>query len=126
MKYLEGKNIKLTKFTERHVTAQYMSWLNDHEVNRYMFAGRLPLSREEVYLPDGRNSIRFAIFSNLLFDASRDVFLEDNEYTNYIGTASINTIDWIARRAEIGYMIGEKKYWGDGLATNVVSLLTDY
>jgi len=126
MEYLKGSKVRLVKFTDRHVTAKYIDWLNDHRVNRYMFAGRIPLCREEITIPDGQREMRFAMMSNLSYDKVKDALVQDNEYLNYIGTTSINSIDWISRRAEVGYMIGEENYWGAGIATEVVSLLSDY
>lgn len=126
MEYLKGEKVRLVKFTDRHVTARYVEWLNDHKVNRYMFAGRIPLSREEITIPDGQREMRFAMMSNLTYEENQDALIQNKDYLNYIGTASINSIDWISRRAEIGYMIGEDICWGAGIATEVVRLLMDY
>lgn len=126
-KYLVGSKIRLVKFTERHITARYLEWLNDHEVNRYLFVGREPLVREQINLAHNSNKhMFFAIMCNLMYDDSNDSFVQYPDYSQYVGTASIGEIDWISRRGEIGYMIGEKNYWGAGIATDVISLLSDY
>lgn len=108
---LLGKNgINLVKFTKEHITDEYIGWLNDQEITRYMETGRFPISKDDIVIPDGRNNIRFAIFTNDL----------------YIGTISIHKIEWVSRRAEIGYMIGNKEFWGCGVATEAIKLITDY
>lgn len=124
--YLVGNHTKLVKFTERHVTANYITWLNDHVVNRYLYAGREPLTVENIIIPSGKNEMRFAIMSNLKFDKEKDVLVKGNDYSTYIGTISFSGIDWICRKAEVGYMIGEKTHWGNGIATEIVGLMVDY
>lgn len=113
-KYLEGPNIQLVKFTDRYITAEYVGWLNDHEINRYLGTGRLPVAKDEVFAPIDEKTLMFAIISN-----HRDVY-------EYIGTISLHGIDWIARKGEVGYMIGSREHWGKGVATEAVALITDY
>ena len=57
---------------------------------------------------------------------SADELWQDTDYNHYIGTCSLHDIDWIIRRGEIGYMIGEKTHWGAGIATEIVNLMTEY
>lgn len=116
MSYLKSNNIQLLKFTERFVTAEYVGWLNDHEVTRYMATGRLPVSNDEVFVPsvDKHKTIMFAIISH------------HSDAPKYIGTISLHNIDFIIRKAEVGYMIGSRDHWGKGVATEAVGLVTDY
>lgn len=111
MNYLKSDRIQLYRFTERYITADYMRWVNDQEINRYLTMGRIPLARDEITIPrPEENTLLFA------------VVIDDK----YVGTASIHNIDWISKKAEVGYLIGEKSYWGKGYATELVGLLSDY
>ena len=110
--YLLGSNLKLYKFTERYITPEYIGWLNDSETNRFLDVGRIPVVREEVFAPKDDKNLMFAV-------------MEEGS-SNYIGTCSLHKIDWISRKAQIGYMMGSKKHWGKGLATELIGLLTDY
>ena len=65
------------------------------------------------------------IVSNLIPNNSGKLVQSDN-YINYVGTISLYSIDWIARKGEVGYMIGDKYHWGCGVATEAVGLVTDY
>ncbi|MBW2632390.1 MAG: GNAT family N-acetyltransferase [Deltaproteobacteria bacterium] len=114
MNYLQGKDIQLVKFTERYITADYIGWLNDSEVNRYLGAERMPVSRDDVNIPDSDETILLAIISN------------HTDTPKYIGTISLHYIDWIDRKGEVGYMIGSKEHWGKGVATEAVGLITNY
>jgi len=111
MKYLVGQKIKLEKFCDKHITDEYISWLNDSEVNRYLCVGRIPVSKSDVSVPSGDKDIRFAIIA---------------KRKKYIGTISLHKIDWIDRRGEIGYIIGDKSFWGKGVASEAISLVTAY
>jgi RimJ/RimL family protein N-acetyltransferase len=128
MTYLVGKNIKLIKFTDRFVIPKYIDWLNNQDVNRYMCTGRIPISKEEVGNRNDYCNIMFAIMTHIVVENEdgEDLLTASDSFSQYIGTIAINAIDWINRRGEIGYMIGEQSYWGAGLATETVGLITDY
>lgn len=126
MTYLISRNIKLTKFTSRYVTPRYISWLNDQEVNKYLCVGRMPVAQEDVGDRNDHCNIMFGMMSNLADIHQSGVLHETETFSEYIGTISINGIDWINRKAEIGYMIGEKTHWGHGLASQAVQLASDY
>ena len=125
MNYLIGDKVKLVKFTEQYMTPQYVGWLNNPEVNRYLNTGRFPVCRQELITPSGEKNLMFAIMSNIGSD-SADKLWKDTEYNHYIGTCSLHDIDWISRKGEIGYMVGEKTHWGAGIATELIYLLTGY
>jgi len=124
MTYLIGKNIKLVKFTERYITPKYIGWLNDPDINRFLCVGRIPVSKDQLGNRNDTNNIMFAMMSNIINDDGKMV--EDDDFFEFIGTISINGIDWICRKAEIGYMIGSKDHWGYGIGGEAVSLVTDY
>lgn len=47
-------------------------------------------------------------------------------YNNiHIGNIEINTINYKNKTAEVSYIIGEKEYWGKGVATHCISLISD-
>lgn len=52
------------------------------------------------------------------------ICLKEND--EYIGNAYINDIDWINRSAHAPSMIGEKRYWSSGLATEARLLLLHF
>lgn len=125
MTFLIGTRIKLVKFTERFIVPKYIDWINNQDINKYMFTGRIPISKEDVGNRNDFQNIMFAIMSNIHLD-SGDKLWEDDNFSEYIGTISLNRIDWINRKGEIGYMVGEKTHWGLGVATEAVKLVSDY
>ena len=125
MSYLKGKTIQLVKFTDKFITANYVSWLNDFDVNKYLCTGRILVDKKDMYAPNDDKNLMFAIMSNVGID-SGDQPVEDKDYVHYIGTLSLHDISWVDRKGEIGYMIGSRNHWGMGVATEAVGLITDY
>jgi len=125
MNYLVGKKIRLVKFTDRFITPEYIDWLNDHGINRYLCVGRFPISKKEVFAPKDNKNLMFGIMCNIGIDSGGSLW-EDNGFNHYIGTISLHSIDWISRRGEVGYMIGSRKHAGQGIGTEAVKLVTDY
>lgn len=126
MTFLQGEKIKLVKFTSRFITAQYIDWLNNQGVNKFLYTGRMPISKEEISERNDHCNLMFAIMCNLAYNFENDEYEELEDYNQYIGTISLNAIDWINRKGEVGYMIGEETHWGLGIATEAVKLVTDY
>jgi RimJ/RimL family protein N-acetyltransferase len=107
---LLGGKIQLVKFTDEFITEEYISWLNDPKINKYLYVGRMPVNK--IINPNSDTYFLFAII--------------ENENKKHIGNVSFNKIDWIDRKAEIGYIIGDKNFWGKGIATEVVELITHW
>jgi len=105
-------NIKLIRFTKIHITDEYIGWLQDPEVNKYLYIGRFPVCRENIIIPAENDE------KNMMFAVIVD--------GSFIGTCSLHKIDTINRNGEIGYMIGNRNFWGKGIGTAVVRALTDY
>lgn len=124
MQYLSSERLKLVRFNDKYITAKYIDWLNDNRVNRYLNVGRIPESRATVSAPKSDETIMYAIMANFHCISGKDLYQQMESH--YIGTASLHHIDWVFRKAELGYMIGEQEYWGKGVATEVISLIADH
>jgi [ribosomal protein S5]-alanine N-acetyltransferase len=96
------------------VNENYVSWLNDSAVNQYLECRHKKHTIESTkeYLRHFEKGILFGIY-----------ILDNKEL---IGTASFGSIDYINGFAYIGIMIGNKKYWGKGIATDSILMLNDY
>lgn len=120
MLILEGKEIILKEFTKDNLhDSRYFAWLRDIEVIRtiYRLEYLLPIQFSEVEsyvenLQKSKNDCLFAIY-----------YKKDNQF---IGTQRIGHIDWRAGLADMGIMIGNRQYWGKGLATDALSVSCDY
>jgi len=115
--FLMGDRLYLRQFDEADIGEDYLGWLNDHEVTKYLESGKFPSNLESLrtYLDHFRNSSSDLIFA-----------IVDRESDLHIGNVTLNRISWINRTADTGLMIGRKEFWGKGYAFDVWSLLIDY
>lgn len=117
MSVIETKRLYLRALSEKDATLNYVNWLNNPEVNRYL---------------ETRHSVQ-SIGSCKAFirQCNEDegahlygIFLKDGE--RHIGNTKLGFIHEQYARGELSLFIGDKAYWGKGLAGEVVQALTQY
>ena len=117
---IAGKQIYLKEFTEENLyDPKYAKWLKDIEVVK-------TIGRAEYLKP-----FQFSEIENYvkrLWESKNDCFFAIYYRKNqeFIGTLKIGSIDWYNRVADIGIMIGNRNYWGKGLAKDAVSSASNY
>ena len=112
---IQGNNITLRKLLLSDINETYCSWLNDPDTNRYLEARLINWDIEKLrhyYLINDVIDILMAII--------------DKRNNKHIGNIKLSAIDEIHRRAELGILIGDKDYWGKGVATEAINLATNY
>ncbi len=114
---LKGEMIYLEGLSQKHVSPGYAEWLNDKEVCRENRHGRiyntLEMTRDYVMSVDKSEDIAdFAIIAK-------------NE-NRHIGNISLGDISWENNFGEISILIGDKNFWGKGIATEAYRLVIDY
>ena len=121
--FIQGKWLALHKLAPDYLHPGMMAeWLTDNAVTKLLFAGLLPADpkaireewRESLQNP---NEIAFLIYSGPLG------YITEKEF---IGTAGLYVINWVARTAEFRIFIGAKGRWGQGIGTEVTKLVLDY
>ena len=115
--YLVGKKVYLRPLNKKDINERYLSWLNDAEVTKWSMAGVFPTTRkdlEDFYKRKcaSKTDIIFAIVAK--------------GTGKHIGNIKLGDINWIHRFADLGIMIGERKYWGKGYGREACSLLLEY
>ena len=118
---ISGINTYIVPFTIEHArSGQYLKWLRDYDVikslNLLSYIEK-PVSKHE--LEDYYNTIKKD--DNVLFFA-----LNNKENDKFIGTVKVSKIDLNLQMADIGIMIGEKKYWGHGFAQDILRPVCAY
>jgi RimJ/RimL family protein N-acetyltransferase len=111
--FLIGRDVYLRPI-ELEDAATYVRWLNNPEVSRFLEAGAFPLNRlrEEDYI---RN-----LYSD---DHGTNLALVLKQEDRHIGGIGLSSIQWPARRAVIGIVIGEQDCWGKGYGTQAMRLM---
>ena len=112
---LEGQRIRLEPPRLEYAPA-YIRWFADRAVTRYLVV-RHPttLKKQEAWIE------RMAASADDVLWAM--VRATDG---SLIGNLGLHRIGWRNRRAEMGYVIGERDQWGKGCATEAIKLATTY
>jgi RimJ/RimL family protein N-acetyltransferase len=117
MPFIETDRLTIVKLEQRHVSEEYLGWLNDQEVMSYRGPKAYPMTvagmREYIEEVDRRGDLVVALHVKA-----------DND--KHIGNIALNTINWTHRSAELSIMIGDKSYWGGGYATEGIKAVVDH
>ncbi len=114
---IEGQKIMLVPFHEKNITDEYISWLKDESVNKYLVKPRNDIDKNEAseycrHLINSKDNMFFAII--MKSDSS------------HIGNVRLGPIDYMSKTAKFSMMIGNKKYQNQGLGTEVVRIIVEY
>lgn len=113
---IEGESIYLSNLTDEHATSKYVGWLNDNEINQYLETRHKMQNLDSV-----RDFIRLCNDSKLTYLLG--IFSKNGKH---LGNIKSGPIDEINKKTDIGILIGEKSFWGKGIATEAIKLLTKY
>ncbi len=115
---IEDDLIFLKRLKESEVTESYVNWLNDPEINTYLECRHTfhTLESTKEYI------------SNLSREDSNElmfgIFLSANK--QHIGNIKLGPIDWVNSHAIVGLLIGESDFWGRGIGTRAIGLLSSF
>jgi RimJ/RimL family protein N-acetyltransferase len=115
--FLVGDKLYLRPLEAGDVSDEYLDWLHDAEVTRYLETGRFPTSREALAQYVERAS---APPDNLVFA------IVDRQSELHVGNVALNRIHWIHGTTDTGLMLGRKEFWGRGYAFEAWSLAIEY
>lgn len=113
---LIGNTIYLERISRKHVSRKYVSWLNDKEICKETRHGirKNTFKKTCAYVDAATKSQNTAVFA---------IITKDNNV--HVGNISLYVI-WEIDSGEISIMIGDKEFWGKGIATEAYKLIIDY
>ncbi len=113
---LEGDKVLLRPVEPEDVTEDYVAWMNDPEVNRFME------TRFRTHTPESVADFvsRMQADANIYFFA---IILKDDD--RHVGNIKL-AVSPEHSRGEISLFIGDKGRWGRGLATEAISLIKEF
>ena len=114
---LVGSQVYLRLLNASDVSMDYVSWLNDVDVNRYLESRHVEQTYEscKIFVNQAvsrTDTLLFGIFCN--------------QSNLHIGNIKLGPISERYNRATLGLMIGDKKYWGRGIAREIINLITTF
>ncbi len=95
---------------------RFVKWFNDPEVNKFLLLRSMKLNEERKWIKDR--------LKNLLKDKIH--FCIDTKEGEHIGACGLDNIQKRNQRADLGIMIGNKKYWNQGFGTDAMTTLINY
>ena len=97
------------------VTNSYVQWLNDYEVTKYTEQKNFNHTIDSVneFVDEKYNSSTDQLFG---------IFYENI----HIGNIKLGPIQWQHKAAEISYFIGNKDFWGKGIASKCINAVLEY
>lgn len=104
----------LRPFEESDITERYLSWFRDDIATRYLEARNISAEDALGYLRSGkleRSRFTYAICAG-------DTGL-------HIGNVKIGDIDWKSSLSDLVTVIGDRDYWGKGIATSAIRTAID-
>ncbi len=109
------ENILLKIIIMEEVSDPYVQWLNDYEVTKFTEQKYLKHTLEST-----KDYVKKKYYSNndLLFG----IFVKGL----HIGNIKLGPIKFEHMSAEVSYFIGEKKFWGKGVATKCLQTIIQY
>ena len=116
--FLAGNRISLRGLTPDHLGTDgpYYGWLDDLSLDLFSERSYFPNSPQRMQdyyaLSAEKKLILLGIF--------------DNASGRHVGNITLQELDWINRRAFIGYLIGEKDFAGKGIASEACLLMLYY
>lgn len=117
---LTGEKVILREFSKENLyDPRYYEWLRDLDVVTalYRMEYLMPLSFSDIeqYVENMLKSEKDAFFA--MYHRASQMF---------IGTFRLGHINWRSGVADIGIMIGDKEFWGQGLAKETLKLGIHY
>ena len=115
IKRSQGKMVKIKLINKIVNLNDWVKWLNDKEVTKYseQRLKRHTHASQKKFLNNkikAKDSKIFQIFFN----------------SNFVGIVELGNIDKFHNTCEVMYFIGNKKYWGKGVAASAISLALKY
>jgi len=112
---LESARLLFKPMQMEHATQEYISWLNDAAVNKYLEV------RKENFIHELEAYIKDAIDKKIFFWA---IHLKENG--KHIGNIKIDPINKTHGTGEYGIMMGDKDQWGKGYGKEASLAIIDF
>jgi len=112
---LESDRLRYQPLDTSFTSEQYVSWMNDEEVNRFLESGgdyTIDKLKDFLASVEQRPMLFWAIVTK-----------DENKH---IGNIKIDPISWRNKTGEYGILLGEKSEWGKGYAKEASQRIVDF
>lgn len=113
---LAGKKSFLRLLVLSDVSERYLGWMNDPQVVRFM--------RHRSYRSTMKSLEDFVKSREWPRDLT--LAIVDRETNLHIGNIGLTAIDWANGKAELGMLLGDRNFWGQGYMSEAFDLITTF
>lgn len=107
----DGGRIYLKELREDDVTERYLSWFQDLAVTEFLDSKRITRDDAIQYIRNGRESRSHFMYAVIAKDGG-----------GHIGNLKVGPIQWAHLISDLVTVIGQREYWGKGLATEAIKI----
>ncbi|PPR15617.1 MAG: hypothetical protein CFH33_01346 [Alphaproteobacteria bacterium MarineAlpha9_Bin3] len=107
-------DIYMRPLTLKDINSKYVSWFADSEVTEYLEAKNISISESKEYLINGIIQRSYYIYA-----------IWDNTKNIHIGNIKVGPIRRSDGVSDLVTVIGDKKYWGKGIASKAIKNLKE-
>src|ERR671911_2805889 len=118
---LSGKSVNLRELSMDDATTIVI--LMSYEISKYLYGVPYPYKIDDALNFIKSSYKNFSLHNGITFGIEYKNTLESN--LSLAGTIGIKEIDYVNKKANIGYWIG-KQYQGKGIATECIKLIVNY
>lgn len=113
----KGEKVTLRQIEFSDCNENYVKWLNDPEVNQYLETKWTEQALDTIieFVDSQRNNSHSVLFAII-----------ENQTGMHVGNIKIGPVHPQYQHADISYFIGEKSFWGKGIASEAIQLVCEY
>ena len=111
MNYFESQRLLLRELVEQDIDDRYLSWFQDVKVTKFLEAKNLTKQQVIDHLRYGKDTNTYFMFAII-----------SRESSIHIGNLKVGPIRWKHRVSDLVTVIGDRNYWGRGLATEAIKM----
>ena len=117
IKSLLGNKIQLEPFSLKFVSNDYLNWMNDKDVTKFIYKAKKEMLIDDLYS-----------FANKMINSDIDYFFAIllKKSKRHIGNVRLGPVDFNLMIGKFGIMIGDKNLHGQGIGTEVMELIKDF
>ena len=115
LKIKVDKTFFLKILKKSDVSENYVSWLNDYEVTKF--------TEQKYYNHNYKSVLNFV---KEKYVSEKDFLFGIYFKNQHIGNIKLGPIKWEHKTAEISYFIGEKSFWGQGIAKKCIEKIINF
>ena len=134
MKLLKSKNLFFKELEVSDVSQRYVDWLNDPEINKFLMVGSSKQNissfemKEEAIVENKPNIDSCKEYVKKLKQSKNDFLfgIFENKENIHIGNIKLTISHPREKIAELGILIGEKRFQGKGYGIESIDTITQF